>query len=144
MKKLVTKQIRMKADEYLVQFRDSHEKTEHLNPISKMNDYLQSLHMTKEEKILLFKLRIWMVPVKANFSSRFKDNLQCDMCADKNSEESQMHLLHCKYLLDHPDLKLEILTIRYDDIFKDLQSQIKAIKVLKKIMSVRKIKLGIK
>ena len=112
--------------------------------IHKMNDYLQSLHMTKEEKILLFKLRIWMVPVKANFSASFKDNLQCDMCGDKNSEESQMHLLHCNYLINHPELILDIQTIKYDDIFKDLQSQIRAIKVWRKIMSVRKIKLGIK
>ena len=50
MKKLVEKQIRIKADQYLLELRDSHEKTEHLNPSNKMQDYLQSMDLRKDEK----------------------------------------------------------------------------------------------
>ena len=48
MKKLVNKQI--KAHEYLLQLKDSHEKTEHLYPSDKLQDYLQSMDITKNEK----------------------------------------------------------------------------------------------
>ena len=67
MKKMVNTQIRIKALEYLLQMKDSHEKTEHLYPADKMQDYLQSMDLTKNEKILLFKLRIWMIPIKQTF-----------------------------------------------------------------------------
>ena len=66
------------------------------------------------------------------------------MCKDYNSEESQMHLLECQFLTSHPDLKVEIKTVKYEDIFKDLPIQIKAVKVWRKIMEIRKIKLGLK
>ena len=144
MKKLVNKQIRIKAHEYLLQLKDSHEKTEHLYPSDKMQDYLQSMDITNKEKILLFKLRIWMIPVKANFSSNNRNGIHCELCDDRESEENQLHLLQCKALVNHPDLKEEIPTITYNDIFKDLASQVKAAKVWSKIMSVRKVMQGLK
>ena len=65
------------------------------------------------------------------------------MCGEQNAEESQLHLLNCNFLLNHPELKSEIPTIKYDDIFNDIESQVKAVKVWKKIMNIRRIKLGL-
>ena len=47
MKKMVNTQIRIKALEYLLQMKDSHEKTEHLYPAEKRQDYLQSMDITE-------------------------------------------------------------------------------------------------
>ena len=143
MKKLVSKQIRIKSDEYLIELRDSHEKTACLCPSNQMQDYLKCMNISKKEKILLFKLRTWMIQVKGNFSSSHINNMQCGLCGDKESEETQLHLLQCNFLVNHPDIKQDISKIKYEDIFKDLSSQVNAIKVWTKIMSIRKVKLGI-
>ena len=144
-KKLVSKSIRSKSDEYLLKLKDSHVKTEHLYPCEKMQEYLKSVKLTKPEKILLFKLRIRMIDIKGNFQERHRGNLHCELCEDETEdeteEETQMHLLRCQFLKKHPDLEQSISEIRYDDIFGDLDSQVKAIKVWKKIVSVRKIHL---
>ena len=109
-----------------------------------MKEYLSCEDMTTEEKRLLFKLRISMVQLKANFKNSHRGNLQCEMCDDEKSVESQMHLLECQFLTSHPDLKTVIKTVKYGDIFKELPTQIKAVKVWRKIMNIRKIKLGLK
>ena len=81
-----------------------------------------------------------MLPVKANFRN-MHTNLQCDLCKDQNAVESQLHLLNCKVLQNHPQLKNEIDTIAYDDIFKDLSKQVRAARVWRKIWTVRNIEL---
>ena len=91
-----------------------------------MRGYLTSDELNTEEKKLLFKLRISIIQLKGNFHN---DNLPCDLCKEENSRETQMHLLVCNFLVDHPDLQAIIKTIKYDDIYQDLSSQVKAIKV---------------
>ena len=107
-----------------------------------MNEYLATEELNTEEKRLLFKLRISMVQLRGNFSSANKDNLQCELCKDENSTETQIHLLQCSVIVNHPDLKEIVQSIKYDDIFENLPAQIKAVKVWKHILSVRKIELG--
>ena len=85
-----------------------------------------------------------MIDLKGNFKSSNKGNLQCDLCEEKNSVENQTHLLQCTFFIHHPELKTEIDSIEYEDIFKSLSSQIRAVKVWKKLLFVRKVKLGIK
>ena len=58
--------------------------------------------------------------MKGNFSSSHRNKIQCDLCGDKDSEETQLHLLQCNFLVNHPDLKQNISKINYEDIFKDL------------------------
>ena len=71
-----------------------------------MRGYLTSDELNTEEKNLLFKLRISIIP-----------------------------LLMCNALVKHPDLQAVIKTIKYDDIFQDLSTQVKAIiSVVKNIM----------
>ena len=142
MTKLVKEKIREQADKYLLNLKAKHVKTEKLFPISHMRDYLATDQLNTEEKKLLFKLRISMIPLKGNFSNAHKNNIQCDLCKDVNSRETQMHLLTCNVLVDHPDLQAIIKTIKYEDIYKDLSTQVQAIKVWKRVLSVRKIVLG--
>ena len=141
MKKLVAEKLRNKTDEYLLKLKDKHVKTEHLYPNNKMQEYLTTDKLTKPEKILLFKLRSRMIEIKGNFPERHRSNLHCELCDDETEDETQSHLLKCNFLLNHPDLEQEIGTIQMSDIFNDLASQIKAVKVWKKILEVRKIKL---
>ena len=107
-----------------------------------MNEYLATEELNTEEKRLLFKLRISMVQLKGNFSSANEGNLQCELCKDENSKETQIHLLQCSVILNHPHLKEIVKTIKYDDIFGPLPAQVKAVKVWKRILSVRKVELG--
>ena len=142
MTKLVKEKIREQADKYLLNLKAKHVKTEKLLPIPHMRDYLATDQLNTEEKKLLFKLRISMIPLKGNFSNAHKNNIQCDLCKDVNSRETQMHLLTCNVLVDHPDLQAIIKTIKYEDIYQDLSTQVQAIKVWKRVLSVRKIVLG--
>ena len=139
MSKLVKSKIRELSDKYLLELKAKHTKSEKLFPIPHMNEYLATEELNTEEKRLLFKLRISMVQLRGNFSSANKDNLQCELCKDENSKETQIHLLQCYVIVNHPDLKETVQTIKYDDIFENLPAQIKAVKVWKQILSVRKI-----
>ena len=142
MTKLVKGKLREQADKYLLNMKAKHVKTAKLFPTPHMREYLTSDELNTEEKKLLFKLRISMTQLKGNFSNAHKDNLQCELCREENSIETQMHLLVCNVLVNHPDLQIPIKTMKYDDIYQDLSSQVKAIKVWKKIFSIRKIELG--
>ena len=140
MTKLVKAKIKIQSEQYLLNLKESHVKTEKLYPSENMKEYLVTEELTTEEKRLLFKLKTFMIQLKGNFSRGQRGNLKCDLCNDVNSEETQMHLLECTFLVNHPELKSDIKSIKYDDIFQNLSSQVKAIKVWKKILSVRKIK----
>ena len=141
MKKLVAQKVRIKADDYLLKLKEKHVKTEQLYPSDKMQEYLKTDQLTKSEKILLFKLRSRMIEIKGNFQESHRSNLHCELCEDETEDETQNHLLKCNFLLNHPDLQQEITTIKLNDIFSDLASQVKAVKVWKKILEVRKMKL---
>ena len=78
-----------------------------------------------------------MTQLKANFSSMHKNNMQCDLCQEEDSIESQTHLLQCSFLTNHEDLKHDIKTIKYEDIYDNLDAQVKAVKVWSKIMKTR-------
>ena len=135
MSKLVKSKIREQSDKYLLVLREKHVKTEKLSPLPAINSYLISEELSTKEKQLLFKLRVSMLPLKANFSNAHR-NLQCDLCNEYNTTESQVHLLQCRVLVTNPQFLSVITTIKYDDIFKDLSTQIKAVKVWSKIWSV--------
>ena len=130
MSKLVKSKIRKQADVYLLKIKAKYVKTENLFPIPKKNDYLLSEELNTEEKRLLFKLRISMIPIKGNFINAHRDT-QCDLCEEEDSEETQIHLLQCSFLVNHPQLQLVIKSIKYNNIFENLSTQVKAVKVWK-------------
>ena len=101
-----------------------------------MQKYLLCDELSTQEKQTLFKLRSKMLSIKANFKNKHRNNISCSICNDKNSEESEIHLLSCPSLVNHPKLKNEINKVKYSDVFSDLTKQQQAVKVFKQIMQI--------
>ena len=78
MSKIVKSKIKEQSDKYLLTLKEKHVKTKKLFPIPQINEYLVTEELSTEEKRLLFKLRISMVPLKGNFSNAHRD-LKCDL-----------------------------------------------------------------
>ena len=96
--------------------------------------------MTEElsirEKQLLFKLRSRVTPNKTNYRKKYEHDLSCTLCKDPNTEESESHLLSCPFLINKHQLGPDMQTIQYEDIFKNLTHQVKAVKVWTKIFKI--------
>ena len=106
-----------------------------------MKEYLKSPHLNTDEKRLLFALKTRGVNVKTNFKNMFsKTNMSCRLCKS-NEEESEIHILKCSEIVKDKSLKDEISKISYSDIFGTIDEQIKAVKVLKKVLKVWNLKL---
>ena len=61
------------------------------------------------------------------------DSMQCRLCEDENSHEDENHLLNCSELVAH----LETSDVRFDDVFGDLETQIRAVKRFIKVLDRR-------
>ena len=87
-----------------------------------MQSYLKSNIFYLEESKMLFKLRSRMLNVKSNFSSMYKDNMNCRLC--KKVEENQEHILKCEFLTNdnenHEDVK-------YTNIFSTNNDEMKEV-----------------
>ena len=105
-------------------------------------DYLVSEELTLEEKKLLFKLRSRMTDIKSNFKSMYKDDLLCQLC--QCEEETSKHLLECKTVLDDENIGDAARKVKNADIFKDINKQVKAVKVWKEILKLREKKTSTK
>ena len=133
-RKLVNKQLREVAREYLLNMKDKHSKLNKISDKYSFESYLSSTNISTEEKQTLFKFRTRMVEVKSNFKTQYGQNLTCLFCPE---EETQSHLLSCKDITKD----LDISEVDYDDIYKDIARQEKAAKALNKILKQRNLKL---
>ena len=75
-----------------------------------------------------------MLPCKNNFRGKYND-LTCDLC--QGHVDSQPEMLTCPSLLSDPDTKAAIDFISYDDMFGDIEKQIRAAKSWCKIAETR-------
>ena len=135
MRKLVNDKIRDASHSSLLEERKG--KLCNLEADYQLKEYLVTDQLSIEQKQLLFNLRTRMVFVKCNYRNKYQGNLQCCLC-DSQPEDSQEHLLVCPPLLNEVDVDQ---TVEYMDIFGSIEKQIKAVRYLSKIMSVRKLKL---
>ena len=136
-KSIVEEKIQVKVLAYLIELQNKHSKSQNLHLNKSMRKYLLCDEFSTQEKQTLFKLRSKMLSIKANFKNKHKNNISCSICNDKNSEESEIHLLSCPSLVNHPKLKNEINKVKYSDVFSDLtKQQQQAVKVFKKIMQI--------
>ena len=101
-----------------------------------MKDYLVTERLTTEQKQLLFSLRTRMVDVRTNYRTKYGTNLSCSLCQIQ-AEESQEHLLTCTGLSEIPKNS----SIKYEDIFDNLEKKVEAVKHWSKLITLRKIKL---
>ena len=135
-KKLVEEKIKQKAQEHLIMLQMKHSKTKYLHQEEEMKDYLKSDELSTKEKQWLFKMRTRMCPNKTNFEGMYKADLFCSLCQDKSKKESEIHLLECKYYQKYPILYQEMKNIEYEDIFKDLAKQARAVRVWIKVFEI--------
>ena len=128
-KKLVDSKVKQKAAEYLTELQMKLSKLKYLLQTNKMQEYLGSDNLTTEQKKMLFKMRIRMCPNKTNFKSMYQPDLSCSLCEETSSTESEHHLLCCPFLMKIPELGEEMKNIKYEDIFKDIKKQKRAVDV---------------
>ena len=60
-----------------------------------MNASLENEYLKIEDKKLMFRIRTSLIDVKADFRTKFKDDLTCHLCNANAYEESQPHLFSC-------------------------------------------------
>ena len=136
-KAVVKKKINSLAHKFLIERKTS--KLMNLHNYS-FQEYLSSNDLTLKQKRLLFQFRIRMVnSIRDNFKNHFKNNMLCPL--DNNHYDDQPSLLLCPVILANEDLKAMIQGISYTDIFKSIEYQVPAIKVLEKIIIFRNMKL---
>ena len=119
----------MKSNEYLAELQRKHSKTSKLTISDKCQEYLSSKLLTLHEKHFLFSLRCRTSNTKKNFPGSYPDQ-SCRFCGDIHSDESLDHFRDC------PQLKIaipEVSNVNPEDIFGDLQAQIKSVKVWIKV-----------
>ena len=100
-----------------------------------MQDYLKSKLFSNNDIELLCRLRSKMTDLKANFSKKYSNNLQCsiDGCS---LEESQEHLLtNCPSLSMH--LKNRKHKVKYSDLFSNTKKQKEATKLFTELFNIR-------
>ena len=141
-KQIVKTQIRIKADEYLCSLRDKHSKTEQLTSYSFQN-YLQSAELSTEEQKLLFQLRTRSTLTKGNYRNQYKFDMSCRYCKDKDSFESDPHLLLCPTIKNHLQGTTNISSVKYEDIFGDVCKQTSVAQVYQAIFKFLKLKFEV-
>jgi hypothetical protein len=97
-------------------------------------EYFHDKSFHKSEVELLFAMRTRMINVKKNFSSIYKDDIGCRLC--KVHVECQEHLLDCQELKKYVEIPEDV---KYEDIFKDTEKQLRVVKVYKKLLRKREV-----
>ena len=73
--------------------------------------------------------------MKINYRNRHQ-NLQCELC-QSGEDDSQLHLLNCQKLIENCETLANNIEVEYEDIFEDIESQAKAVRLLTEILEVR-------
>ena len=77
--------------------------------------------------------------IKDNFKSMYKDDMTCPLC--NTHYDDQASLFHCPKILEDDFMKSLLSTCEYSDIFKNVEFQVHAVRVLEKVMYFREMKL---
>ena len=135
-KRSVKEKLQLVAARYLIQQKFKHSKSEHLTYSKEMNAYLENECLKIEDKKLMFKIRNRLIDVKANFKTKFKDDLTCRLC--KTDEESQPHLFSCVEILSDKTVKDAMEDHTYNDSFSNnIKIQERMINIWHKILKIR-------
>ena len=136
-KKFVKDKIERAAFKHLENVKMSHSKVKHIQ-YSKLEpqEYILNEEFSNDEISKLFSLRSRMCKVKLNFSGQYvNQNLHCSLgCSE---EESQEHLISCKYLIEKHDDKYLLAECEYSDIFGNAKQQLKIMKSFSEILNIR-------
>ena len=83
--------------------------------------YIMSKNLSIQEVQNLFKLRNFMIDVKENFKSSYKDNLSCRLCFLHC--ESQQHLLDCSIIRDKLKEVVKFENLSLEMVHQSIESQ---------------------
>ena len=134
---IVTKAIERKALKTLNDTANDPNRSKSRNLVKQRygcEEYFHDKSFHKSEVELLFAMRTRMINVKKNFSSIYKDDIGCRLC--KVHVECQEHLLKCHELKKHVEIPEDV---KYEDIFKDTEKQLRMVKVYKKLLRKREV-----
>ena len=76
-----------------------------------------------------------MTNCKPNFKQQYVNNLKCRICASEGSVEDEDHILICPALTDGQT------DVQFTDVYGDIDSQLHAVKVFKKVLRKRQVYL---
>ena len=79
-KKIVKEKLQLVAGRYLIQQKLKHSKSQRLTYSKEMNAYLENENLKIEDKKFMFRRRNSLIYTKANFRTKFKDDLACHLC----------------------------------------------------------------
>ena len=101
-----------------------------------LQPYLATNRLSVQEKKTLFLLRSRNLNTKSNMKSSFdKDDMSCRLCKLPDSYEDENHLIkYCEL-----EIQDDQNNFKFDDIFADLETQIKIVKFFTKIIERRKL-----
>ena len=101
-KKILYEKLRLKATEFLYNYRDKENRSKTKNLKSfRLQPYLINENLSIKEKKLLFSLRTRMADVKTNYKNKYLFNMQCRLCGEKDEEESEKHQIKCNKIIQH-------------------------------------------
>ena len=131
-KKIIKEKTKQVAFKYLMKKKSTHSKLDDLKYTElKIQPYLSTNALFKDDAQLLFKLRTRMADFKANFKNGNID-LTCFSCP---SEDRQDHILTCDLITSNIP---EASTVKYETIFSNKpHKMLDTIKVIKKALQYR-------
>lgn len=136
-KSKVKAKITQAALEYLKAKQQGHSKVKSIKYQKlQTQHYIKSPLFNNNEVNLLHALRSRMVNTKANFPSKYQNNLNCPLC--DRSRDDQPHILECQVLKDK--LKTEEVTIErnvYNDLFEDTLKQKEITVLFSRLLDIR-------
>ena len=101
-----------------------------------LQPYLATNRLSVQEKKTLFLLRCRNMNTKSNMKSAFDQNdMSCRLCCLPDSYEDEDHLIHCDELVIQDNQE----DYKFDDVFSELDIQIKFVKFFTKIIERRKL-----
>ena len=106
----------------------------------RIQKYLLSSELVKEEQVLLFTLRSYSFQVKSNYRYLHENNLTCRACKQPDSVENEIHLCQtCEVFSEERGDTF----LNFEDVFGPLEEQIRFIKRFKIIARKWKLLLDI-
>ena len=133
-KNYIESKIMNKASIFLNNLKDSHSKSKYLPKFNgKPDAFLLSKKLSKDEKIVLYKLKTRMINVAGNFPSS-KQTKWCKLCFV--CYDQQEHLINCFVIRKQLENKVDF-SLQYCDIEGPLARQENLAKIYTVILSTR-------
>ena len=137
-KTIVNAAVTERTLKYLNKIADGHSKSKILVKAKvEREKYLDDPRFSRSDAELLFCLRTRMLDFKMNFSNKYGDDISCRICHVQ--VECQEHILKCEPLKDKIEVPNNVV---YEDIFKNPDKQLEAVKVIKKMLREREIQMN--